>query len=259
LSVKTTPFDQEIDGVFRCFGPTSLLAGGAAQPAGGHRERSLLAALLLQPGDHQPVGRLADALWPNGKPRDPGHALRTLVMRLRRRIAPIRLETTASGYRIVADVDQVDIHRFARFVNEGRNLVSDGNLELGSKRYSMALDLASSGEPWEDLTTSRVGQAASARMAEVRRRTEEDQAELMIRLGMPAVAYLSQLTTEEPLRERRWCLLMVALYQSGRQSEALRAYTEARSILQREIGVDPGPELREVERRVLAQEQMIIG
>ncbi len=257
--MKSTPFDPERDPSFRCFGPTSLVAGGAAQPAGGHRERSLLAALLLHPGDHQPVNRLSDALWPNGKPRDPGHALRTLVMRLRRRIAPIDLETTASGYRIVADVEQVDVHRFVRFVNEGRDLVSDGELELGSGSYSMALALSSSGEPWEDLTTSRVGQAAAARMTELRRRTEEDQAELMIRMAKPAVAYLNQLTTEEPLRERRWCLLMIALYQSGRQSEALRAYTEARSILQREIGVDPGPELRETERRVLAQEPMIIS
>ncbi len=252
-------FESDFETSFRCFGPATVLAGEALHPAGGHRERSLLAALLLHPGDHQPVSRLADALWPDGKPRDPGHALRTLVMRLRRRLGPIRVETIAGGYRIDVKADQVDVHRFERLVEQGRNQALRGQLDVARRHYSTALNVASAGEPWQDLHKARIGRAASGRVAELRRRTEEDLAESMIRSKKPAVAYLTQLTTEEPLRERRWCLLMVALYESGRQSDALRAYMDARTVLQQEIGVEPGPELRELEHRVLAHEPLFIA
>lgn len=259
MTVSNQPSSGVNSPPFRCFGPAAFAREGDVQVAGGHRERSLLAALLLHPGDHQPVSRLADALWPHGKPRDPAHALRTLVMRLRRRIAPIRLETTAGGYRIDADDADVDVYLFMRLVEQGREEALSDELELALEHYSAALELASTGDPWEDLTRSRIGRAASTRVSELCRRTEEDQADLMIRLGLPATAYLSQLTMEYPLRERRWCLLMVALYRSGRQSEALRAYNEARMVLQQEVGVEPGQELRELERRVLAQDRTIFA
>ncbi len=180
-------------------------------------------------------------------------------MRLRRRLAPISVETTAGGYRIDAADADIDVYVFMRLVEQGRNEALSDELDLALEHYSAALELAHTGEPWEDLTRSRIGRAASTRVTELCRRTEEDKAELMIRVGLPAIAYLSQLTMECPLRERRWCLLMVALYRSGRQSEALRAYNEARIVLQQEVGVEPGRELRELERRVLAQDLTIFA
>jgi DNA-binding SARP family transcriptional activator len=146
-----------------------------------------------------------------------------------------------------------------RLIKQGRETASNGFLSQAAQNYSTAFELAAPGEPWEDLLKSRAGRAANGRMTELRNRAEEDHAELMIQLEQPAVAYLTQLTTEQPLRERRWGLLMTALYQTGRQSEALRAYTKARDILQQEIGVEPGPDLRELERQVLAHEELIVA
>ena len=241
---------------FRAFGPVAPVVDGAEIRIGGHRERALLSALLMRPGLHQSTNRLTDLLWGDGPPRDPAHAIRTLVMRLRRHLGELTVETTPGGYRLQAREDQVDLHRFVALVSAAQQLSAGHEFRQADLRFSEALALTVSGEPWVDLGASRCGKAAAAQITELRLRAEEDRAQVRFSMGSPNIGELTKLATEEPLRERRWCFLITALYRSGRQTDALRAYAEVRRTLREEIGVDPGPELVELERQVLAHEQL---
>lgn len=239
---------------FRAFGPVAPLVDGVEIRIGGHRERALLSALLMKPGLHQSTVRLTDLLWGDGPPRDPAHAIRTLVMRLRRHLGGLTVETTPGGYRLQASDEQVDLHRFVDIVVAAQDSMTQHEFKEAELQFSEALKLTVGGDPWVDLGASRSGQAAAAQITELRLRAEEDRAFVRSRLGSPNVSQLTKLATEEPLREQRWCMLIAALYETGRQSEALRAYAEVRRTLRDEIGLDPGPELVELERRVLARE-----
>lgn len=242
---------------FRAFGPVAPMVDGVEIRLGGHRERALLSALLMKPGLHQSTKRLAELLWGDGQPRDPGHAIRTLVMRLRRHIGILTIETTPGGYRIQANDDQVDLHRFVGLVSSAQELLQQHEYRKADEIFTAALQLTMGGDPWVDLGASRCGKAAAAQINELRLRTEEDRAWARACMGSPGIGELTKLATEQPLRERRWCLLITALYKSGRQTEALRAYADVRRTLRDEIGLDPGPELVELERQVLAREQLL--
>ncbi len=239
---------------FRAFGPVAPLIDGDEIRIGGHRERALLSALLMKPGVHQSTVRLTDLLWGDGPPRNPAHAIRTLVMRLRRHLGRLVVETTPGGYRLQATDNQVDLHQFVGLVSGAQELMAQRRFDIAELRFSEALKLSLSGEPWVDLGASRCGRAAAAQITELRLRAEEDRAEVRSSMGTPSISQLTKLTTEQPLREQRWCLLITALYETGRQSEALRAYADVRRTLRDEIGLHPGPELMELERRVLARD-----
>ena len=238
------------------FGPIVTVNGGNSLVISGHRERALLAAFLLHPGQRRSFDVLEETLWDGNRPKDVRHAIQTLVMRLRRHLPNGCIETTAGGYRIVVEQSAVDVHLFEALIEEARECVRANRGERAFDCYSLALRYGGNGDPWEDLGASEYGRSAKARVIEMRLAAEEEQAELMLVTGRAAIGRLQQLSVEKPLRERRWSLLMRALYDSGRQSEALRSYATARIIGREKVGGDPGPELVELERRVLAHEEL---
>lgn len=241
---------------FQAFGPTVAFSHDQSLLINGRRERALLAALLLHPGHHRSVDVLSKTLWNENQPKDVRHALQTLIMRLRRHLPEACVETTAGGYRIAVGPANVDVHLFEALVDEARACIRARREDLASNCYNRALRQAESGDPWEDLGASKFGRTANARIVEMRLAAEEELGALDLMTGRSVVGRLQQLSVEQPLRERRWCLLMRALYESGRQSEALRAYATARITLRNEVGVDPGRELEELERLVLGHESL---
>ena len=205
----------------------------------------------------QPVSadRLIDALWGDGQAAHPANALQAQIGQLRRTLGPAAIVTTEAGYALDAGPDDVDVVRFEQLVAKGRHLFEEGETALASTTLSEALRLRR-GEPLADFTYAAFFDAERARLEELLLVAIETRVEADLILGRHGelVGELEALCREHPLRERLRELLMLALYRAGRQAEALRAYTEARDYLVGELGIDPGPALRELEARILAQD-----
>jgi DNA-binding SARP family transcriptional activator/WD40 repeat protein len=212
------------------------------------------------------VDELVDALWPVDPPRTAAKSLQTYVLRLRNSLEPDRdgapklIITDGPGYRLAAEERSVDAHRFARLVELGRRALDDGHPDVASATLRDALGMWR-GSAYAGFEQTRFGAAESRRLEELRRLANEDRlnAELDLGRAREAAAELESLTQDEPLRERLWCLLMVALVRTGRQADALAAYARARALLADELGIDPGPELRGLHARVLAQDPSLLA
>ena len=238
----------------RLFGELEAVAAGVPVPVRGAKQRVLLALLALRRG--QPVSALADrravgrraggepgqclagadrpaAPYPGGG-GDPDH---------RGRVCPGRRP------------DEVDVVRFERLVAEGQRLAAGGAMEPASAVLGEALRLRR-GEPLAEFTDAGLFDAERAHLDELTLRAIESRAGADLGLGRygELAGDLEALCRQHPLRERLWELLILALYRSGRQAEALRAYTEIRDRLVGELGIDPGPALRELQARILAQD-----
>ncbi|MGY1740149.1 MULTISPECIES: BTAD domain-containing putative transcriptional regulator [unclassified Blastococcus] len=218
-------------------------------PMRSGRQRRLLAALVAR----LPHGATADALvaavWPGEPPADPAGGLQTLVARLRRALPPaVRVETLPTGYRLVAPRDEVDVTAFADAV------AGDGTGPDRLARLDGALALWR-GRPYADLDGPDV-QPAVAALEALRADAAEQRVQLLLDLGRTAdaVAAAEALVAEHPLREGAVALLARALVACGRQADALAALAALRRRLADELGLDPSPELRRLEARVLRQE-----
>jgi predicted ATPase/DNA-binding SARP family transcriptional activator len=239
---------------FGILGATQVwLADGTPVPVGGPRVRALLALLLLDAGRVVSAERLVDGLYGDNPPGDAANALQSQVSRLRRGLAdraPVELHP--AGYRLAADPDDVDAHRFQRLADEGRRALSAGDPARARVLLQEALGL------WRGPALADVPSAAAqaARLEELRVAAAEDAAEAALALGEydATVAGLRQLVAAHPLRERSRALLMRALYGGGRQAEALAAYEDARRTLADELGADPSAELAEVHLAILRSE-----
>src|SRR6202041_991970 len=150
---------------------------------------------------------------------------------------------------------EIDVAPFEQLVAEGQRLAADGEMEPASAALGEALRLRR-GEPLAEFTYAGFFDAERAHLDELTLVAIETRAEADLALGRHGelAGELEALCREHPLRERLWELLMLALYRAGRQAEALRAYTEARDRLVGQLGIDPGPALRELEARILAQD-----
>lgn len=201
--------------------------------------------------------RLADALWGDHPPRSAGKLVQNLVLRLRKAVGRELIETRPGGYLLRIAPDATDAARFERLVVEGRELVSEGELAAAVQAYASALALWR-GRPLNELADWPAVRAEVTRLEELRDCAEDERADAALALGRhrESVARLEALVSEAPLRERRWALLIVALYRSGRQADALRAYQRARAALG-ELGLEPGPELRAMERAVSAHDSSL--
>ena len=225
---------------------------GAPVDVRGVKQRTLLAALALHRGQPVSSDRLVDVIWADTVPANPANALQAQVAQLRRTLGAGSIVTRQGGYALAGEVD---IDDFERLVNDGRQLLARGDPRAAARVLQDALSLCR-GEPLADFTFAEFARPERARLEELRLSALEARLETDLSEGLSGyvVAELEALCDEHPLRERLWALKMTALYQSGRQADALRAYADARRILVDELGVDPGPELQELEAMVLGHD-----
>ncbi|MEU4156774.1 BTAD domain-containing putative transcriptional regulator [Actinoplanes sp. NPDC026670] len=216
---------------------------GTPIPLGGPRLRALLAMLLLDAGRPVPIDRLIDGLYGDEPPAGAANALQSQVSRLRQSLP---VELGPAGYRLIADRDDVDAHRFAALAADGHRALASGEPEQAVTLLRSAADLWR-GEPLIDVRDAPFAHAQAARLTELRLTALEDRYAAELASSFPlspgAVTELRDLITAHPLRERPRALLMRALIAAGRPAEALTAFEDARRTLADELGADPSPEL----------------
>lgn len=247
---------------FRILGPLEVLDGARTIEVAGPKQRTLLAALVLHAGGVVAKDRLFEILWGPEPPDGAPATLQSHVSHLREALEPGRTPGQASivaardpGYVLTVDPHRdVDTGRFEQLAAEGnRALAADGPEEAAAVLRE-ALGLWR-GDPLAEFTFAPFAQADIARLGELHLRVLEDRIEADLALGRHAdlVGELRRLVGEEPLRERLWGQLMMALYRSGRQADALRAYSELRQALGDQLGIEPSPELARLEEAILLQ------
>jgi DNA-binding SARP family transcriptional activator len=247
---------------FRILGPLEAERGGALLALGGHKQRAVLAVLLLHHGEVVSSDRLADEVWGEEQPATVAHTLQVYVSNLRKVLgegAPKgerqHLATRPPGYLLQLEPDELDLFRFERLVAEGRDALATGDARTAADRLRAALGLWR-GPALADFTYEPFAQSAIARLEELRLAALEDRIDAELALGRHGdlVGELEALIAESPLRERPRGQLMLALYRAGRQAEALDAYQAARRALVEELGIDPSPALQRLEKAILVQD-----
>jgi DNA-binding SARP family transcriptional activator/ABC-type glycerol-3-phosphate transport system substrate-binding protein len=227
-------------------------------PLGGHRQRMVLAVLLIHVGEPVSADRLIDDVWGDEPPPTARKSLQVYISRLRRLLGEGAIEAVGSGYVLRIDPEQLDATRFERLAAEGRRLLpADPAGAAAILRQALALW---HGMPWGDLADEPALRADVERLRELRMAAIEDRLEADLMVGSGAVVgELKALAASHPLRERLRGLLMLALYREGRQAEALRVYQEFRRALASELGIEPSPELQQLEDRILAQDPDLLA
>lgn len=241
-------------------GPLRVTGRSGAVEIRGAKERTLLAHLVAASGRMVPTGDLVDSLWGDAPPRTAAKSLQTYVLRLRNALEPDRdgaptlLVTEGAGYRLDTEQVRVDGHEFERLVRLARQALDEGQPQAASTAAADALGLWR-GPAYAGFEDTGFGRAEARRLEELRLSAVELGLTADLRRGRSGavVAEAERLVGEQPLQERWWQLLVLALYREGRQSDALAAYQRARQTLADELGVDPGPGLRRLHDRVLAQ------
>ncbi len=229
---------------------------GSAIAVRGVKLRSLVAILALHRGEPVGAERLITELWGDAPPGNPANALQATVSQLRRAFGAAKIVTSDAGYALAIAPDDLDIVRFERLVADGRRQLVAGDPAAASRTLHAALG-ALSRRGAGRVRLRRVRDSVSGRgldelaLAAVEARIEAD---LALGRHGDVAGELEALCQRHPLRERLWELLMLALYRAGRQADALRAFSDARTALVEELGIDPGPALKELEARVLAQD-----
>ena len=244
---------------FRLLGPLEVWRGGRQVPVGGAKPRALLAVLLLRAGRVVSSDELIDALWGEHPPAGAVNALQAHVSALRRALESERgqsdagqvVVTRAPGYLLPLDGHDLDVVRFEQLVAQARAAAAE-DPALAAERFSEALGLWR-GPALADFAYESFASADVARLEEMRLSAVEDCLECELALGRHAevAAELEGLVAEHPLRERLAGQLMLALYRCGRPAEASRVFQSARQALVDELGMEPGPPLRQLLQRVL--------
>ncbi len=239
----------------RFFGEFEALAGGVPVPIRGAKQRTVLALLALHRGKPVSADRLIDALWGEEQVANPVNALQAQIGQLRRSLGAAAIVTSDAGYALSIGPDDVDAARFEQLVSKGRRLFDEGEMALASTALSEALRLGG-GEPLAEFAYAGFADGERAHLAELTLVAIETRVEADLALGRHSqlIGELEALCREHPLRERLRELLMLALYRAGRQAEALRAYSQARDYLVDELGIEPGPALRDLEARILVHD-----
>ena len=241
---------------FGLLGPLVVRRGGADVPVPKGKQQVLLTVLQLNPGHVVPVSVLAEALWGQQPPPSAEASIQNNVKRLRQMLGDAgreRICTRPPGYLIRVADEELDVLRFEALLDAARAAVRAGAWEDAASQARAALALWR-GEPLADAESDALSLAEVPRLAELRVQATETRLEADLHLGRHAelIAELERLTAAHPLREHSHSLLMLALYQCGRQADALAAYRRARDVLIAELGVEPGPGLRELHQRILS-------
>jgi DNA-binding SARP family transcriptional activator len=237
---------------FRLLGPLEVVSERDGPVAlGGVKQRSLLAALLLQANEVVSADRLIDQLWGAAPPATAAKSIQVYVSRLRKALGEQRLVTQPPGYVLRLDRSDVDLGRFEQLVSEASRAAPDS----AAPKLVEALALWR-GPALADLAYEPFAQVEIARLEEMRLAVLEQRIDAELACGRHAqlVGELEALIARHPLRERLRAQLMLALYRSARQAEALDAYRAARRELQDELGLDPSAELQQLEQAILRQD-----
>jgi YVTN family beta-propeller protein len=233
-------------------GPLEVAVNGGPLPLGGRKQRLLLADLLLARGAVVSRDKLIDGLWGERPPASAAESLDTYVYRLRRTVGHDRLLRAPGGYRLRVEPGELDADRFEQLVATASRAADTGDHAGAAAKLTEALEL------WRGAVAAEVldnvsGVSEAERLEEMRLSAMESRVEAQLALGngKELVPQLERLFAEHPLRERLTGGLMLALYRAGRQTDALRAFQTARGRLSRELGLEPGPGLHELQRRIL--------
>ncbi|MFF9090549.1 BTAD domain-containing putative transcriptional regulator [Streptomyces sp. NPDC014991] len=242
---------------FSVLGPVRAWRGAEPLPTGSPQQRALLAALLLRGGRTATAAELIDALWGEEPPSQALAALRTYAARLRKVLDPGVLASESGGYALRIQAGSVDLADAQRLVADAEKLRAAGERAQARDLLNRTLALWD-GEPLAGVP-GPYAEAQRVRLEEWRLHLCETRLGLDLELGdhAEAVSELTALTAAHPLRERLRELLMLALYRSGRQAEALAVYADTRRLLADELGVDPRPSLRDLQQRIVATDRSL--
>lgn len=253
--------------MFGLLGPVQAWRDDTELDLGTPQQRALMALLLLSEGKPVSLDGILNVLWGDDIPRSAGSIVRTYVHRLRRIIQEIavdgsvvrpRIISSGGGYGLEIDASLVDLFHFQRGVAEARKARIRGDLTRASGELRTALRL------WRGAALAgAAGQFFEAQrswLEQLRMAALEELWDLEIESGnhSEAVPALTAITAEDPYREQLWALLMLALYRSGRQADALATYRHIARLLDRELGIEPGPALREMHSRILSADSALI-
>ena len=253
---------------FLDLGPLQVQVGATAGGPGGRRPGRVLAALLLHVNERVAVSRLLDAVW--GDDIQPGSAstLETHIWRLRQLLEPGRdrgarpqvLVSDSGGYRLIASTDQVDSVRFSQLALDVVDLLATGQAAGALQSADRALGLWR-GDPFPELAERSWAAGSIARLQEIRTQLQERRIDALLATGRSdaAVSDLEVLLAEHPFRERLWWQRMLALHRSGRSEAATATYRLARRTLIDAVGLEPGPELGDLQQRILAHDPALLG
>ena len=240
---------------FLVLGPVEVLRGGLPVLLPSGQRRALLGLLLVHAGEVVPVDRIVDELWRGDPPASAEHALQVYVSGLRKVLEPGLLRRDGRGYVLRVPPEGYDRARFETRVTEGRQALGAGRTTEAAR----LLDEAESmwrGRAFADLADEPFIGPEAARLDELRLVATEGRVEAQLALGrhVELAGELETLVGRHPFREHLWSQLMVALYRSGRQADALRAYQRLRTVLADELGLEPSPKLRSLETAILCQD-----
>ncbi len=237
---------------FRILGPVEAVGDDGPLPLGAPKQRALLALLLLNANTVVSRDRLVDALWGDEPPRSAVSSLQVYVHGLRRALGAERIERHGTGYRLPLDPAELDLGRFERLVEQATAALASGRAADAAEDLRRALTFWI-GAPLADLAGEPVHETEATQLEERGLRAIEllHDAELALGRHDELVPELERLIATEPYRERFREQHALALYRAGRQTDALAACRAARKLLVEELGVDPGPELQKLERRIL--------
>jgi DNA-binding SARP family transcriptional activator/tetratricopeptide (TPR) repeat protein len=245
---------------FRVLGPLEVLRDGQVLPVSSGRQRTVLAMLLLRANRLVIVDDLAEALWGSALPPSARVTVQNYVKRLRDTLgdAGRRIVTQPPGYLIRVAADELDVGVFEVNLESARTAATVGSWETAAAKAHAAL-LVWRGDPLADVPSQYLALREGSRLADLRLQAAEIGIEAALRLGRPAavIGELRRLVACDPLRERLSALLMAALYEDGRQAEALAVYQQTREVLVAELGVEPGQELRDLHQRILVGERAL--
>lgn len=248
---------------FRMLGPLEYFDGQGWSSIGAAKQRALLAVLLINANRVVSADQLIAELWGEQPPPSAAGLLAGYVWRLRRSLGDAQgrtLETRAPGYQLVVPPEAVDLRDYEAKVAAGRRCLAAGDLAGGAAALSAALDLWR-GAPLSDVALTPSVLTESARLEEARLAAVEARIGAEIGLGRhdALLPELKQMVAQHPLRERLHAHLMVALYRSGQQAEALGAYRDLRRLLIDEVGVEPSKPLRELHGRILHEDPLLLA
>lgn len=243
---------------FAVLGPVRVWRDGETRPAGSPQQRALLAALLLRESHTATADELIEDLWGEEPPSQALPAVRTYASRLRKIFDPGLLLSESGGYALRVESRALDLHVAQEMAQGAERLRDDGDIAAASDLLNRTLGIWD-GEPLAGVP-GPYAEAQRVRIEEWRLQLLESRIDMDLTLGRhtEVVAELTALAAAHPLRERLRELLMLALYRSGRQSEALAVYADTRRLLADELGVDPRPQLVELQRSILQADPELV-
>jgi DNA-binding SARP family transcriptional activator/WD40 repeat protein len=243
---------------FRILGPFEVVDNGGSLALGGAQQRALLVVLLLHRSEAVSTDRLVDQLWGERAPATAAKTVQGYVSQLRKVLGDGVILTQGRGYLLAAQPEQVDVRRFELLASEGRHALVAGNAARAREQLGAALGLWR-GDPLGEFAYEPFAQNEIVRLQESRVAVYEDRIDADLALGRDAelTGEIEALVAANPLRERLRAQLMLSLYRSGRQAESLAVYRQTSKLLRDELGLEPGPPLKRLERMILDQDDAL--